>query len=611
MTTERIIKRPMLSAPAGIRLELGGLVEDRMVRNIQQWLLSAPQANPAMLQIFRDRDRLPRRDLVSWAGEFAGKYLTSAVLALRMSENPQLRDQVAHFVRDLVATQDEDGYMGPAPQAERLTGKVVAGYELWDVWGHYHCMLGLLLWHQDTGDSAALAACLKAADLLCNRFLEGDEKVASAGMHEMNMAVAHVLCLLYQHTGVQRYLLLAQSIEKEWELAPAGDYVRTALEGLEFYQTPKPRWESLHDIQAIAELYYITGDEKYRKAFEHIWWSIAKGDRHNTGGFSSGEAAVGNPYDPRAIETCCTIAWVALSIDMLRMTGNPLIADEIELATYNGVLGAQHPSGRWWTYNTPMDGVRKASAHEIVFQSREGSPDLNCCSVNGPRGLGMIAEWALMQGEDGVALNYYGAGVTRCALPSGNKLTLMQTTDYPLKGAVSIRVSLEQKASFAIRLRIPAWSKHTQVTVNCVKCDGVVAGQYLSIQREWQTGDEVHVELDMTPHVWVGEREAEGKVSVYVGPLLLAYDRQFNVMDPHEIPVVDADSLKQMTIAENTNAIQPWVLYRVPVAGASDLFLCDFTSAGSAGTPYCSWLPARGFTPGEFSREVPVWCVSA
>ena len=42
----------------------------------QQWLLVAPDANPAMLEMFRDRDRQPRRAMQPWAGEFAGKYLT-------------------------------------------------------------------------------------------------------------------------------------------------------------------------------------------------------------------------------------------------------------------------------------------------------------------------------------------------------------------------------------------------------------------------------------------------------------------------------------------------------------------------------------------------------
>src|SRR5712675_512055 len=49
----------------------------------EQWLKVAPKSNPAMIDMFRDRDRLPLRDLVPWAGEFAGKYLTSAVQVYR------------------------------------------------------------------------------------------------------------------------------------------------------------------------------------------------------------------------------------------------------------------------------------------------------------------------------------------------------------------------------------------------------------------------------------------------------------------------------------------------------------------------------------------------
>lgn len=52
----------------------------RLEVNLNHWLLTAPVANPAMLQMFRYRDRQPRRALVPWAGEFSGKYLLSAVL---------------------------------------------------------------------------------------------------------------------------------------------------------------------------------------------------------------------------------------------------------------------------------------------------------------------------------------------------------------------------------------------------------------------------------------------------------------------------------------------------------------------------------------------------
>jgi len=85
---------------------------------------------------------------------------------------------------------------------------------------------------------------------------------------------------------------------------------------------------------------------------------------------------------------------MAMSVEMLRLTGDSRVADELELSLFNSGFGMMSPSGRWVTYDTPMDGARLASAHSIVFQSRAGSPELNCCSVNGPRALGLTGEWA-------------------------------------------------------------------------------------------------------------------------------------------------------------------------------------------------------------------------
>ena len=578
--------------PKGARYAFHGTMEKRLAANLEHWLLIAPQANPAMLEMFRDRDRLPRRDLVPWAGEFAGKYLTSAVLCYRLMPDERLRTQLDRFVDELIGVQDADGYLGPFPRHERLTGKTHDGkYALWDIWGHYHCILGLLLWYQETGYRPALEACRRAADYLCARFLDTGTRVRDAGAEEMNMAISHGLALLYQETGEPRYLRLLREVEADWETPPAGDYVRTALAGLPFYRTPKPRWESLHDIQAILSLYEITGEERYRRAFEHIWRSIREGDRHNTGGFSSGEQATGNPYDPRAIETCCTVAWMALSVDMLRLTGDAQVADELELSTLNAALGAQSPSGRWWTYNTPMDGVRRASAHEIVFQAREGSPELNCCSVNGPRSLGMLSEWAVMQSAEGPVLNYYGPSAFTVALSSGQLLRLMQTTEYPIQGQVNLALDLEKPERFALRVRIPAWSKETRAWLNGRPLEGIAPGSYLRLEREWRKGDALRLEMDMSMRIWRGEREAAGKASFYRGPLLLAYDRRFNAMDPDDLPAIDLERLGAEFVPWRGGWPEPWLLVRLPTKDGRGIILCDFATAGAAGTPYRTWLP--------------------
>jgi len=608
-------RRPALEPASAARLRFDGFVGDRIRVNQQHWLLTAPSANPAMLEMFRDRDRPPYRDLLPWSGEFVGKYLTAAVLNWRITRSPGLKRVMDDVVGRFVASQSPEGYLGPFPEPQRLA----VG---WDLWGHYHALVGLMLYCDDTGDRRALHAAQKAADFICDRFPQGGPPISSVGDQEMNQAIIHGMLLLYERTGEQRYFDLARRIERDWETPPCGDYLRTALAGIPFHHTPKPRWESLHDLQAIAELHLLTGEVNYRRAFEHIWWSIVETDRHNTGGFSSGEQACGNPYDPAAIETCCTVAWIALSLDMLRLTGLSVAADEIELATFNGGIGGQSPSGRWWTYNTPMEGDRKASAHEINFQCRPGSPELNCCSVNGPRILGMLSQWSLMGAPDGLVLNYYGP-CELSALLSGERITLRQTTTYPRQGDIKITVGLARPQRFALHLRIPHWSARTAVRVNGEPTPAR-AGSYLAVDREWADGDRVEMALDMSPHFWVGERDFEGRTSIYRGPILLAYDPRFNETPFDQAPVLQAADLppgsepldpfgklragcargKLREVARSWP--QPWLLLRCEGADGRPLFLCDFASAGAAGARYHTWLRVEGAQPVAFSRENPL-----
>ena len=107
---------PTLSRIPGTRYDLGPPISDYLAGVTDQWLLVAPAANPAMLEMFRDRDRKPYRDLLPWSGEFAGKYLTSAVQILRLTGDPRLKDSLAEFVKALIGLQTEDGYLGPRCQ---------------------------------------------------------------------------------------------------------------------------------------------------------------------------------------------------------------------------------------------------------------------------------------------------------------------------------------------------------------------------------------------------------------------------------------------------------------------------------------------------------------
>lgn len=571
----------------------------RIENNNNQWLIPAPDANPGMIEMFRLRDRSPRPNLVPWAGEFVGKYLMAAIQALRLSDSPILFSTVEKTIRELIFVQDSNGYLGPFPKEEQLLGH-------WDLWGHYHVMLALLMWYEFTADTTALACACRAGDLICATYLDTNRRPKDAGSTEMNLSVIHVLGRLYRYTGQDRYLRMMKTILQDWESPEAGDYYRLGLAGVPFYQTPKPRWESVHAIQGLVEMYQITGDVSYRKAFEQLWRSIAQTDIHNTGAFSTDEQAVGSPFRIGAVETCCQVAWTAMTIDMLAMTGDPAAADMLELGFWNAILGYQHPSGRWCTYNTPSNGVREASAHSIVFQARHGTPELNCCSVNAPRGLGMLPDWAVMRDDlNTLIVNFYGPCEITFENSSDAFTWLKQETQYPSDGNIRIVVGVAEPKEVDLRLRIPAWSKSTVIKVNDKPFENITAGEYFSIKRVWSNLDVVHLSFDMSVRTWIGDEDREGTVSLYYGPLLLTFDQKYNTMDTDTIPVLDFNTLVYRKLDPPENRFPPIVYLEFSTPSGIPVRLCDFANAGASGTHYASWLPAANTPPAPFRLKTP------
>ncbi|MBO5656387.1 MAG: glycoside hydrolase family 127 protein, partial [Rikenellaceae bacterium] len=459
-------------------MELGGVMGQRFEANNEQWMLTAPYANPGMLEMYARRNQ-DHQIMVKWYGEFTGKYLTSATLTYTMTHDERLRTAIDYVVSELAKVQDTDGYLGVWPDHMKLTGWAPGGLgKTWDAWSHYHNMIGLYYCYKLMGNEQDLDVLKKAADCLYQHYyvrkntIEEDKDGTDA-------AIGHIFALLYEMDGNEKYRQMVDLTFETFTTQQGGDYYRAGLQGVPFYQMRRHRWECLHAVEMIYEMARLTGEGDYKKSFINIWNSVKEGDRHNTGGFSSGESACGNPYDTRAIETCCTIAWMALTMDMLDMTQDSRVADELELSTWNAFIGAQHPSGRMFTYNTPMLGDKKASAHNIVFQAIAGSSELNCCSVNAPRGFGMIGQWGMYVKEKNLTINYYGESSTTLRTPEGKAITIEQSGAYPFGSDIALKI--KAKGVEKIRLRIPEWSKATTVTRNGKSVEGVVSGCYLEL----------------------------------------------------------------------------------------------------------------------------------
>ena len=107
----------------------------------------------------------------------------------------------------------------------------------------------------------------------------------------------------------------------------------------------------------------------------------------------------------------------------------------------------------------------------------------------------------------------------------------------------------------------------------------------------------------MTLRAVAGDLDAVGRVSLYRGPLLLAFDQADNAFDDAAIPTVDVQALSAVVAsdsAKNNGIGRPWLSLDLSVKSepnAKKLTLRDYASAGAGGTRYRSWLPAQNQAP--------------
>lgn len=567
----------------------------------KNWLTGMEERNPAILDMFRVRDKKPYRDMLPWSGEFAGKYLTGAHYIFRLTGDTELRDYISRFIDRLVDCMDTDGYIGCYQKNCRMTGAFSTSpdkmQETWDAWSHYHIMLGLLLWN---GEEGFAPRCLDAAERIAGFFLshfygEGQPRLADIGNTEMNLAPLHGFALLYRATGKEEYLRFALEAAADTAAEGSGDYLNIAASGMEYYQCPKPRWESLHIIIGFTELYRATGEEKYKDCAARLFYSMLKTDVHNTGAFSTDEMAVGTPFKRGNVELCCAVAFDALAWEVLSLTNDSAIADHLELSLYNAVAGSFAIDGSWSTYDTPMEGEKFANFVSIAFQCRPGSPTLNCCSANCARAVGSLADWAVTEDGDTLFVNYYGN--MHCRTADGASVTV--EGDYP--ASPEAHISIADTPRRTVALRIPAWSANTAVTVN-----GAIyhpaAGEYFTFIAEGDTA--VTVRFDFTPRILRGEGDFQGKSCVYAGPILYGYENSAYTDAPlSEVAGYDevegyisfralAEQSKGDGMAlEIRHDMRPTAVDgRLLLEVEPGVRLCDFRHLGIDGSGYTTWM---------------------
>jgi hypothetical protein len=222
----------------------------------------------------------------------------------------------------------------------------------------------------------------------------------------------------------------------------------------------------------------------------------------------------------------------------------------------------------------------------------------------------MLSEWAVMAHTNGLAIDYFGPFSFKGRLPDGTPVGVRCESDYPLRGEARLVVELPEGRAIRLLVRIPGWSARSLAQLNGQQLSGIRPGAYLELPG-CKNGDVVTLELDLSLRFSPGDREAAGRVSVFRGPLLLAWDQRFNEYDENQLPLLDLGKLNAARLlnAQHLRAVgwpelTPWLVLELPTSDRP-LRLCDFACAGATGTRYRSWLPTTNCPPPLAVGRIP------
>lgn len=488
---------------------IDGLLGDRMRVNLEGRLLNVDEKE--ILDCFRHR---PGKQ--AWAGEHAGKFLDAAAKAWLYTKDERLKTLMDRVASELIATQLPDGYLGTYTDDKRWTS--------WDVWVHKYDLLGLISYSQATGNAAALDTAKRIGDLLCRTFGTGagQRDIIQAGTH-VGMAATSVLepmVYLYRATGDRKYLEFCQYLVRAWS-QPNGPKIIESLKdtGSVFHTANAKAYEMMSNLVGLCELYRTTGNPEYLATAQTAWKDISSHRLYVTGTTSSAEHFTDDFVLPGEDisdvgEGCVTVTWTQLTWQLLRLTGEPQYAEQLEHTVYNALLGAQDAKSGNICYFTPLDGKKNPT------------PGINCCVSSEPRGISMIPQlsWGSLAG--GVAVLLYVPG--HMTLQTGTQGVAIETrTNYPADGLVTLTLRPEKTGKFPLSLRVPAWTARYTATVAGRKYTGT-PGQFLTIEREWKTGDQVDVDLDVTVRAVTGAPSYPFGVAIFRGPQVLALEQSRN-----------------------------------------------------------------------------------
>ena len=462
------------------------------------------------------------------------KVLEGVAYVLTHTKDQALEAQADEIIASIAAAQQSDGYI-------QTYFTLVKPDEKWtDMNMHEDYCIGHLIeagiaYKQATGKTKLYEVGRRAADLICEKF-GPDKEHWVPGHQEIELA----LVKLYEETRDSKYLDMAEFLLEERGKGFGRGYSWDRQGWGAIYNQDHETVKSMKDAKghAVRALYMYSGmtdvagkknNRDYLKAVHRLWDSVVNRNMYITGGVGSSKENEGftEDYDLPNLtaycETCASIAMVYWNHRLNTMHGDARYADIIEKEIYNGILSGISLSGDKFFYDNPLESI--GEHHRVEWFN------CSCCPTQLSRFIPSVGNYIYAADEQGIYVNQYIANVSTVKVGE-REIPISIDGQYPFGGKLDITLSPETDTTLALRVRKPGWCRSFKLSLNGrpTNCYRLIKG-YLVLERQWQKGDCLSVEWEMTveeitadPHII----DAIGKVALQKGPVVYCFEEADN-----------------------------------------------------------------------------------
>lgn len=510
-----------------------------------------------------------------------GKWLEAVAYSLQWCPNKELEAIADDVIELLGKAQGKDGYLNTyftvCEPGKRWTNL----RECHELYCFGHLAEAAVAYYEATGKRQFLDIICKYADYIYSIFGEEEGKVKGYDGHE---EVELALMKLYHATANENYLNLAVYFLEErgkepyyfnieWEKNSGISHwtkqkcLATTENDRKYNQTHKqPKFQddieghavrAVYLATAMAEVAFVKKDVELLVACKRLWKSITNHRMYITGGIGSsrfGEAFTFDydlPNDTAYAETCASIGLIFFANKMLQIEPNNEYADIIDSALYNAVLAGMSLDGRSFFYVNPLEVLPEACEKNQDFEAvkpiRQKWFGCACCPPNVARLLTSLGGYIYTVADNTIYNHLYIGNKTNLEVNS-SMITLEQTGNYPFEDKVTIKITAGKPTEFTLALRIPNWSKNTEIKVNdeSIKLNGICENGYVKISKVFNR-DVISITFDLSIKAVISNPKVKsnaGKTAIMRGPIVYCLEEVDNGKNLHAISIYPKEDFK-------------------------------------------------------------------